>query len=477
VTDIRSEPTEVHARDLAARSMHWFDGCWDDAVKLARKPPDPGETGVVHVVRSTAWYALGLLMRDGDGDHDRALEALDSVLAHQYDAPGRPHHGTFLRSPDDPPVPDEPKVWRDYDPNWREFVGTTLALILIEYEARLPEELVGRIDTALRRAIDGTLARGLRAGYTNIALMSAWLRVFAGQRFGEPEWAADGERLAGEVVVRFRASGAFDEYNSPTYYGVNLFALAVWRGYGGSPLLREAGAELEAAVWRDMARFYHAGMRNLAGPYDRSYGMDMRQYFAAVGMAFWVAAGRDHAPLPDLEHPFVHGWDFGMGPLVALAGTRVPDDALPHLTGFRGEREVEQLIVPEPRRRVASAWLGERVMLGGDDSGRRMRAKEQFHPATIHWLTPDGEVAWIRLRHEVPVDVRAERGRLTIEAAEPAELTFEIGGVAGDVRADRWELPGLTVDVGGDTTAFSDDPTRYTASRLTLSVESRPSAT
>jgi hypothetical protein len=449
------------ARELAHRSISWLDDCWDGQAGFVRRPHDPGEPDlVVHLVRSTAWYALGLLLRDASGDRARAFAAIDTVLGHQYDVPGLPHHGTFLRSPDEPSPPDVPKVWRDYDPNWREFIGTTLALILLEYEARLPADLVDRIDAALRRVIIGTMERKVPAGYTNIALMSAFLRSFAAERFEEPTWAEDAIRLADEVATRFRANGAFDEFNSPTYYGIDLYALALWRSYGNERL-REGGAEMEAALWRDIARFYHAGMRNLAGPYHRSYGMDMQRYLAAVGLWFWLAVGYDAAPLPDLERPFAHAWDFGLAPLLALLGARVPDDALHHLTGFRGERQIEQVIVPEPLH-VASAWIGERVMLGADDSGGRMRAKEQFHPATVHWLTPDGDVGWIRLRHQVPVDARAERNRLTItcqpKESEPLEFMFELYAPALELdglRAERWELPGLAVDVTSDASAFT----------------------
>jgi hypothetical protein len=100
-----------------------------------------------------------------------------------------------------------------------------------------------------------------------------------------------------------------------------------------------------------------------------------------------------------------------------------------------------------------------------------MRPKEQFHPATIHWLTPAGDVAWIRLRHDVPVDARAERGRLTIEAATAAQLTFELDGPEGELCANHWALPGLTVHVDGDTSAFRAEPPSYTASRLVLQIE------
>src|SRR6185295_8480068 len=206
------------ARDLATRSIAWMDGCWDEAAGFFRVPGDAfyeaGRLGVpAHIVRETAWYALGLLLRDAPGDRARACRAIECVLAYQFDAPGKPYHGTWYRSPHEPPPPENPVVWRNYDPNWREFIGTTLALALLEYEARLPAELVRRIDVALRRAIIGTLERNVPASYSNIALMTAFLLQFGADRFGEPDWASAAERLAAEIQARFRAHATFDEYN------------------------------------------------------------------------------------------------------------------------------------------------------------------------------------------------------------------------------------------------------------------------
>jgi hypothetical protein len=449
---------DAAAYDLARRSIAWMDGCWDEASGLFRVPDDAlyeaSQAGVpAHLVRETGWYALGLLLRDAPGDRARAFRAIEVVLTYQFDTPGQPYHGTWYRSPHEPPPPENPIIWRDYDPNWREFVGTTLALMLLEYESLLPLGLVRRIDVALRRAIDGSIERSVPASYSNIALMTAFLLDFGAERFGQPAWAAAAERLAAEILERFRANQTFDEYNSPTYYGVDLYALALWRSYAGSALLHEGGAEIEAALWRDIAQFYHAGMRNVAGPYDRSYGMDMRRYVACLGMWIWQATGYDRAPFPDLDQPLEHGWDFAFAPLIALLGLRVPDDARPHFLSFAGERQIERLIAAEPRR-VATAWVGERVMLGAEDSGSRHRVNSQFHPATIHWLLADGTTGWIRLRHAVPVDARAERGRLSIDCSAHAggdlEFVFQIYAPAADIAAlhhDRWELPGLVVRV------------------------------
>lgn len=294
--------------------------------------------------------------------------------------------------------------------------------------------------------------------------MTVFLLQYGAARFGQPSWQAVAERLAGEIVQRFWANGTFDEYNSPTYYAVDLYALALWRSYAFAPALRAAGAAIEAALWRDIAQFYHAGMRNLAGPYDRSYGMDMRQYVAGLGLWIWLSTGYARAPFPDLGRPFEHAWDFAKAPVVALLGAQVPIDARAHLLAFAGERTVERVIAAEPRR-VATAWLSARAMLGAEDSASSHRVNQQFHPATIHWLIGGDRAGWIRLRHAVPVDARAEPGRLTIGCTRhdggDLAFVFQLAAPGIDLarlQAGHWALPGLAVRVA--TNAAAQPPAR-----------------
>ncbi|MFD6447220.1 hypothetical protein ACFWEJ_19085 [Promicromonospora sp. NPDC060204] len=504
---MRPERLTPHARDLTTRSLDWMDQQWDPEVGLLRAPEEPGgghaPTG--HLVRETGWYAVGLLARnlparDGaESDLERARHALGRVLDHQLDAPGMPFHGTWLRSPHEPRPTAESLAWRDYDPNWREFIGTTLVVVAEEFPEALAGDLGLRVEAALRLAVEGSLARRVGAHYTNIALMAAFLLQDAAVRLGEPAWEAPALRLAEQVLARFRVDGTFDEYNSPTYYGIDLYALALWRRYARQPLLRDGGAETEAVLWRDTARRYHAGLRNLAGPYDRSYGMDLRHYASGIGLWVWAAVGRDLAPFPETDRPFRHAWDLALGPVVAVLGAEVPDDALAHLTGFRGERQVDQVIVRDPRR-VATSWVGERLLVGAEDvGGERGNLADQFHPATVHWLVDgvsgaDGadvggdmagaaDVGWIRLVSGLNVDARAEGPSLTLTCArhDGGDLAFafhvrvpeaDLGGGQtaddpdtdgfpfADLTTERWALPGLevTLDTDAELVAVEPDP-------------------
>ena len=298
---------EPHARQLAELSTAWADPFWDEASGLLWYPgyesTAHGARRRSHLVRDTIWYVTGLFLRRQGSDVFRALHAIEAVLDHQIDAPDQPYHGTFARSPEEPLPRPGAREWRDYDPNWREFIITPLQILLVEYEGLLPKRIVERIDAATRLAVAGALARPLPATYTNIALMHAFMLCAAGERLNEPAWFARGEEMAQAIYDLFRPNQAFEEYNSPTYYGVDLYALALWRAYGSS-VLRRLGAEMEGMLWTDISRYYHAGLRNLCGPFDRAYGMDMTRYAAVVGEWIWLVTGQEQAPFPDIDAAF-----------------------------------------------------------------------------------------------------------------------------------------------------------------------------
>lgn len=432
---------------LARETLAWLDALWDGDRGLLWAPPGAA-LGDAHVPRESAWYAYGLLLRGGPGDAARAVRSLDALLALQYDEPGAPWHGTFARTAETPRPPEDAVVWVHYDPNWRQFLGTALLALLGDFEGRLPRPLVSRIDRALRLAVEGETPDRVPAAYSNIALMKAWLEVEAGRRLREPRFVAAGEGLADRVARGWSETRAFAEYNSPTYYGVDLYALALWRDRSASAVLRERGREIEAGLWRDLARWYHAGLRNLCAPYTRAYGMDMGRYVAALSLHVWAAFGRAAAPLPALTRDVEHGHDLGLGPLVAALGAEVPEDARDAFLRFPGEHAVRQPIDPAGGR-VATGWLGADRMLGAERNGDvRLTGWSQYVAAALHWRRPDGGVGWLTVRAPGPSQARAAAHRLEIPWPAGARGELRVAVHAPGVRpdgfgADRWALPGL----------------------------------
>lgn len=490
---MRLEELSPFARELAGESMAWMDAFWDEEAGLLAIGTDMATAK--RKVRNTARYAIGLLLRNAVGDCERACKALDAVLHLQYDEHGSTLHGAF-RGWAGQPHPGTDATIFQFDPNHRQFLGTLFAVLLDKYEACLPADLVGRIDVAIRRMVEGEPPDRCLPVYSNIALMHAALLTWAGDRYVRPDWLRQGEALGTEIHRLFDGEHAFEEYNSPTYYGTDLFALAFWRCHSRSDLLERLGADIEAALWRDLARYYHADLKNMCGPYSRSYGMDMTAYCALLGMCIWLGVGRKEAPFPTAVRGFFdHCDDFCWGPCMAILDTGIPAELLPHFKEFFGERFIEKRISITPER-VATAWMSNTVMIGAEatplDAAEKTyyRLREDFvefnpgshHwrdalvaaqrcallsrdfcPATIHWRQPNGNLGWMRLRHLGAIRARAAKCRLDIAGHLEPTLTARYGeahtslvflinvpGACVSIEPESWRLPGLTLQVTGN---------------------------
>ncbi len=459
---------DQHHQDLALSSVQWMDTHWDASCNMLRSnitlPQEKAIQSTRYDIRGTARYALGLLLRNQHDDSGRAVLALESVLAHQIIAPGLASHGTFARMPEEMQQPENPQVWSDYDPNWREFIGTTLFLILDTFSDELPPDLVARIEDTLRIVVETSVAREVDPSYTNIALLSAYLCNYAGNYFNEASWSDYGEKLGSALFKIYQETETFEEYNSPTYYSVDLIALAYWRSYAPSARLREYGEIMEKGLWKQIGDFYHAGLKNMSGPYVRAYGMDMQRYLAALTLWLWTVLGKESVPLPDLATGD-NAHSFTSGPIIAILGSRVPQDVKSHLIHFQGERVVERKISLDPI--IVSSWQSEACMLGGI-CGKNFVAP-QLHAATAHWKANDATVNCLYLalmqgdrrvrRHSARINARARQGVLTIHTEEDVsdepklDAVFHVyapGIETACITRDRWEFPGLTLFVHTD---------------------------
>lgn len=441
--------------ELSMRSMESF---WDASARLLRSPDLRGPAHGPHaqyMVRETAWYALGLLMRDGQGDRQRAAEALEAVLKEQFVDSSKPWYGTFRRTPEEPTPSDSAVMWRNYDPNWREFVGTTLEMILIEYPSRIPAGLAQHMYAAIDRAIEGEMKHGrLVPSYSNIALMYGALWDFAAVHDNNAEWKQKSADWIEDVSKLFHQYNSFNEYNSPTYYGVDLYGLALWRTYGSTPHIRELGAGIEGTLWSDIAAFYHPGLRNIAGPYDRSYGMDMETYVGLVGVWMRMLLPADKAPLPIPDEHTDHLPDLWFAPLFTVLGAKPDAAALAQIRTFSGEHSVRRQITEE---RTATAWIGDKVILGGEVTGQTKDApaNTQFHAATAQWRTPSGSIGWFYVLEAPKIDALVEKTRMEITADGAVVFRVKAAGAEREkITAGKWTLPGLTVTVEGDQKAF-----------------------
>jgi hypothetical protein len=128
------------------------------------------------------------------------------------------------------------------------------------------------------------------------ALVSGW----TGQRCVDKNMTLAGEEYAKEIIGLFDRANTLSEFNSATYTGVSLIALTMWAKYApeGS-VMRKKGKEMLQATWDTIGQLYHAELKNLAGPWDRSYGFDMQKYFGIMSAHIWTLVGKETSPVID----------------------------------------------------------------------------------------------------------------------------------------------------------------------------------
>ena len=447
-----------NTRELFDDAMNLDQHFYDEGAKLVHSPNaafGAGTRAGRYMVRESSWYALGLLFRDGPGDRQRAAEIIDAVLKQQYLKAGERWYGTYKRTPEEPDPGEDAVIWRAYDPNWRVFIGTTFAMMLIEYPDRIPRELDGRMYAAIDHAIDGEIAEHrLLPTYTNIALMYGFLWDFAAVHGKRADWHKSSAEWNDEVFRLYKQHDAFSEYNSPTYCGVDLYGLALWRDYGSTDHMRKMGSDMEAGLWSDMASYYQPQLRNLSGPFDRAYGMNMEEYVSVVGVWMRTVLDAEHAPLPKITPTTDHVADVWFAPHIAILGTRIPAGALAEMRQFSGEHLVHKQI---DDKRAATAWIGNNVIFGGELTHKTKDAgpTSQFHPATVQWRTPGGEVGWAQLVECPMVDVTADKSGLTISTSGTVRFRIHAKNLTVEkISAKAWDLPGLHVAATQDAKNF-----------------------
>jgi hypothetical protein len=51
--------------------------------------------------------------------------------------------------------------------------------------------------------------------------------------------------------------------------------------------------------WKAVAELWHPQLKNVAGPWDRSYGYDMNKYLSLLALHLWSIIGKDKSSMID----------------------------------------------------------------------------------------------------------------------------------------------------------------------------------
>lgn len=245
-----------------------------------------------------------------------------------------------------------------------------------------------------RNGYDGD---NLVTAYTNPGIMRALTVGWVGEKLGNQSLVDYANEQSAQITELFNAgNGTFGEYNAPTYYGEDIWALGAAIKYGPSNQTLTLDAPyLLSTLWDDIAEHYNAFLGNIVGPYDRANSRDLTQHSAVLGQCFWGLFGYEKAPVPNKLELNLQ-YDAAQGAAFALVMDTVKENAKPEtllkLTTPPTDTE-ERMITRIVREsllndtiRTHTSWLSKNLMIGGQElEETTIRNKKQFIPAIVHW--------------------------------------------------------------------------------------------
>ncbi len=229
-----------------------------DYTRLQGKP--------AHPIRDSIGYATQLLEANDAKHRARACDVIRKVISLQDTHRRSLTYGLW------PWYAEEPfdKMFiPDY--NWAAFVGKELLYVVIHHDAQLPSDLRQSIRESIQRACTCIRRRPLHVGYTNIAAMSSYVTLVAGERLRDPKLLAYGRWLFDKWYDYTMLHGSFTEFNSPTYTNVALRVVARMMNDILDPDRRAKAERLNEMLWAHKARRFHAPTWQWAGPHSRAY--------------------------------------------------------------------------------------------------------------------------------------------------------------------------------------------------------------
>ncbi|MFD0680244.1 MULTISPECIES: hypothetical protein [unclassified Paenibacillus] len=246
-------------------------------VKMVRKPfRTPGyhstlkNVDYTHPTLAAFIYALGLLDSGLPENVERASDIIEKVIGLQDQNRENATFGIWSWFMEEPLTMMAPPDW-----NWADFCGKRLVLAEQRHSGLLSPALREQIRHALFCACDAIIKRNVGPGYTNIAIMGAFVTLLTGEVYGHKPYADYGLERLRKFSDYTKELGTFQEYNSPTYTIVAIQELASIHTATSQAEAKELSAGMLDVAWRMVAEHFHAPSRQWSGPHSRSYSTVM----------------------------------------------------------------------------------------------------------------------------------------------------------------------------------------------------------
>lgn len=374
-----SPPAPAELARLERALASWHDQ-YNPAEQMVRRPfSSPGyhttlTGGFVHPTRDSLNYALGLFDTGQPRHLERATAIVRRVVALQDTDPARRTYGIWSWFLEEPLDKMSPPDW-----NWADFNGVTLLQIARDHRDRLPPDVARAVDAAIRHAAHAIKKRNVGPGYTNIAIMGAYVTLVAGELYDLPEFRQYGlERLR-----RFHAhtveNGSFEEYNSPTYTVIALLELSRLHAHVRDSAARPLLDDLVRRAWAEIATHFHPPTRQWAGPHSRAYSpLNSNSALALIqrGTAGRVSFGVDQPDREELRLPVA-----------------CPPDLEPLFQTLAASRTMTQTFIRRTNT-VGTSYLHPRYALGTINHGDLWNQRR----ALILYFGSAAQPGYVRLR-------------------------------------------------------------------------------
>lgn len=278
---------------------------WDD---VARLRPELS-------ARDLFWLAL---VYCESGEHQDRLEQIFEVAARMQDRDQASRgFGNFHWR------------WREgavLDANAVDFCMQHAAPLWLRHRDDLPPAARATLAEILDYAVEGALRHRVPPSYTNIALMNAGNLILLGEALDRPDVTREGlARL--DAVCLYTWEAGIHEYDSPTYYGVDLDDLMLLHELTRNEDARTRAAALLELFWQDIALNWYPPAQRLSGARSRDY--DYLHGLGYLDTQMWAA-----------------GW----------LETDPPTNLAPALATWRPSEDLRQLSVRRFPRLVRQSW-------------------------------------------------------------------------------------------------------------------------
>ncbi len=165
-----------------------------------------------------------------------------------------------------------------YDYNAVDFSMQTAAMLWSQHQGIMPGAAKARLRGLIGLGIEGLRRHRVAETYSNIALMNAGDLILLGEALGDTQAAEEGYARLDRVLLGMWESG-IHEYDSPTYYGVDLEDLELLEAFCQRERGRAQARMLLEYYWTDIALNWFPAAQKLAGTHSRDY-----DYLRGLGM-------------------------------------------------------------------------------------------------------------------------------------------------------------------------------------------------